>query len=139
MLEYESLGFPAVEQAFYIVCPSCNEHHHENPDARTFFKQQADFFQARYASQADAQAGALDEDGRHTDHSSRAESMTEATTLSSSSVSTPRGSRKLSAKSSKSKAKPTYGATLSSALKRKSEAAEPDDVILSRKTLKLKH
>jgi len=40
--EYEMLGFPAVTQAFFIVCASCNE----DP----FSKYQGDFMQANYDS-----------------------------------------------------------------------------------------
>ena len=36
LIEYEALDFEASEQAFYISCPSCEELHSTDKDARAF-------------------------------------------------------------------------------------------------------
>jgi len=100
--EHEVVGFSAVEQAFYIVCPDCDEHHQQTPEARKFFEEQAALFQAQYQSQVDKEEGDDEAvapgtsglDGSSVERESRAESMTEAATLSSSDVPTPKGSIK---------------------------------------------
>ncbi|KAL8738170.1 MAG: hypothetical protein Q9181_001028 [Wetmoreana brouardii] len=39
--EYEILGYPPVTQAFYIRCPTCTDHHASNPAERDFCMKQA--------------------------------------------------------------------------------------------------
>lgn len=91
--EYELLGFPAVTQAFYISCPSCADHHEDYQQSREFCERQA--------AQIDAQYPALMEERERLTAAttvdakkepllpSRAESLTDATTLNDSDVTTP--------------------------------------------------
>ena len=82
--EYRLLGFPPVKQAYYIGCPSCTQHHQENPEAREFCRQRAIEIEARYSE-------FLKERHRTSERQlpSRAESLTDATTMESSGISTP--------------------------------------------------
>ena len=85
--EFEILGFPAVTQAYYISCPSCTQHHEENAEAREFCRQRAieiddrhdDFLKARELQRTAVEPQLP----------SRAESLTDATTLESSGIITP--------------------------------------------------
>ena len=105
--EYELLGFPAVTQAFYIRCPACVEHHAKDPGEGHFCENQAKQFEAQYrqmldektalaaaAAAADAVTEVLEEEepkkGVLLLPSSRAESLTDATTLNDSGISTPK-------------------------------------------------
>lgn len=82
--EYQLLGFPAVTQAYYISCPSCTQHHEENPEAREFCRQRAIEIDARHVEFMKTQHTNVE-----TQLPSRAESLTDATTLESSGISTP--------------------------------------------------
>lgn len=85
--EYEILGFPAVTQAFYISCPSCTQHHVENPEAREFCQQRAIEIDANHSAFLKEQE--LRRKAAEPQLPSRAESLTDATTLESSGISTP--------------------------------------------------
>ncbi|KAL9125135.1 MAG: hypothetical protein Q9217_005611 [Psora testacea] len=91
--EYELLGFSAVPQAFYIKCPDCTDHHIEDPQARSFCKHADKEIDERYQellnrrTLAAGPAEIIDSPKRA---SSSTGSLTEATTLNSSGISTPR-------------------------------------------------
>ncbi|KAH0564989.1 hypothetical protein GP486_001621 [Trichoglossum hirsutum] len=80
LIEYELLDFPPVDQAYYIVCSSCTEHHQEDEQVwryceymrRTFGKHYQDFLE-------DTSAPPL----------STTEDLTDVTTAVSSMVHTP--------------------------------------------------
>jgi SWI/SNF-related matrix-associated actin-dependent regulator of chromatin subfamily A member 5 len=73
--EYEILGFGQISQAFYIECPACREHHRQFPEAKVFCANMAAQYDRDYASNWPP---------------SRDESLTDATTLVDSGISTPR-------------------------------------------------
>lgn len=112
--EYELLGFPAVTQAFYISCPSCADHHEDNQQSREFCERQAAQIDAEYEKRVQEQESlnAAVETKRDLPHSSRAESLTDATTLNDSEVATPRfGEADLAIPSTKSNSKSKRKAT----------------------------
>jgi len=110
--EYEFLGFPAVTQAFYIKCPNCHDHHIEDPKARSFCDQEAAKIDKRYAKaikDEDLVEAAAAVANKATAPPTPAESLTSATTVESSGISTPRlgdGDGYLSTASRKRKAAP---------------------------------
>ena len=90
--EYEVLGFPEVTQAFYISCPSCADHHIQDPTAKLFCDNKArdyDTEHERFLETRAAQATTDEEDRKAMLAPSRAESLTDATTLDDSGLSTP--------------------------------------------------
>ena len=90
--EFEILGFPAVTQAFYIRCPSCTDHHIEDKGALEFCNSRAAEIDSHYKHLIDEQAliaAAMEMAKKPIMPSSRAESLTDATTLDDSSVCTP--------------------------------------------------
>ena len=72
--EYEILGQAPVNQAFYIACPNCLAHFHQDPEA------------SKFCEAAEAEIDAKYEEMREQD----VNSLTDATTAESSGVSTPR-------------------------------------------------
>lgn len=91
LLEYELLGFPAVVQAFYIECPSCHDHHEEDTEAREFCANMAQEFECRHREMLEKQILEMDEMKTAAMlPPSRAESLTDATTLNDSGISTPK-------------------------------------------------
>lgn len=91
--EYELLGFPAVNQAFYIKCPSCHDHHVENLEARDYCLRQAAEIDARYEDAVEKQeliVAAPEATKNPLAPHTPAESLTDATTLDSDGISTPR-------------------------------------------------
>ena len=76
--EYELLGFPAVTQAFYISCPACKAHHAEHPQAQEFCNNMAMQIDRQYKDTMEVPM-----------FPSRAESLTDATTLNDSGITTP--------------------------------------------------
>ena len=90
--EYELLGFPAVSQAFYISCPSCKDYHAEDSGTREFYEKMALQYDAQHAEALDEKAlvAAVAEVAKKPIlPPSRAESLTDATTLDCSGISTP--------------------------------------------------
>ncbi|MCJ1391544.1 hypothetical protein MMC18_004408 [Xylographa bjoerkii] len=91
--EYELLGFPDVTQAFYISCPSCKDHHIEDLDAKEFCKTKAHEYDKEYKHMLESRAVTTvtnDVESKTASGSfSRAGSMTDATTLDESGLSTP--------------------------------------------------
>lgn len=90
--EYELLGYPAITQAFYIRCPSCHDHHLEDHQARDFCTQRAAKVDKQYEKVQQEQAllaAAAEVAKKSTVPPTPAESMTYATTLGSSGLSTP--------------------------------------------------
>ena len=91
--EYELLGFPAVTQAFYIQCPGCTDHHCEDQDANKFCEARAIEIDAQHQSFLDEQAliaAAAEAAKKLAVPPSRAESLTDATTLDDSGICTPK-------------------------------------------------
>lgn len=90
--EYELLGFPAITQAFYIKCPNCHDHHQEDQKARDFCARKAvkiDKQHDRYLQEQDLLAAAAEVAKKSMVPPTPAESMTYATTLDSSGITTP--------------------------------------------------
>ena len=91
--EYELSGFPAVQQAFYIKCPNCHDHHLEDEKARKFCNREAGKIDKRYQKAVEEQAlvaAAAAVTVKTTAPPTPAESWTSATTLESSGITTPR-------------------------------------------------
>lgn len=89
--EYEMLGFPSITQAYYIRCHECCDHHAESPEARSFVENivaQIDAQYQEFLAQKAAVAEESDLDKLKVPES-RAESMTDASTVDSSGISTP--------------------------------------------------
>ena len=78
--EYELLGYPDVEQAFYVQCASCTDNFKENPRNAKLCSNLADGIRLDYESRF----GQL---SRET--STRAGSMTDATTIETTGMNTP--------------------------------------------------
>jgi len=106
--EYEILGFPAVTQAYYIKCPNCTDHHIENSEAREFCERAAAEIDDKHKALVDEQAllaAAAEVAKKPKKAPSRAGSLTDATTLDSSGISTPRIAQDQSTKSTSKKRK----------------------------------
>ena len=91
--EYELLGFPVVDQAFYIKCPNCHDHHEELPSARKYCEREAAKISKRYQALEKERAliaAAASIARKSTAPPTPAESWTSATTLESSGITTPR-------------------------------------------------
>ncbi len=106
--EYELLGFPAVTQAFYIKCPSCHDHHVEDHEARDFCTRKAvkiDKHHQRFQEEQTLLAAAA------TVPPTPAESMSYATTVDSSGITTPgsEGMGKFSASRKRKAAPSSFG------------------------------
>ena len=94
--EYEMLGFPAVNQAFYIKCPNCHDHHMEDIKARDFCTREASKIDKqfeKFQQEQDLLAAATEVAKKPTVPPTPAESMTYATTLNSSGLTTPGSDR----------------------------------------------
>ncbi|MCJ1381133.1 hypothetical protein MMC17_004242 [Xylographa soralifera] len=90
--EYELLGFPEVTQAFYISCPSCKDHHIEDLNAKNFCETKAQEYDEEYKHVLESQSLTIidnDAERKMVSSFSRAGSMTDATTLDESGLSTP--------------------------------------------------
>lgn len=86
------LGFPSVTQAFYISCPSCADLHEDNQEAREFCQRHAAQIDEQYSSFVEEQqllTVVEEESKKDQKQPSRAESLTDATTLIDSEVATP--------------------------------------------------
>ena len=93
--EYEMLGYPSVTQAFYISCQSCADNHEENPQNKKFCEDMDAEFSLKYEEMIQERekhaATEAEEVTRRADLSpSMADSLTDATTLDDSGVSTPK-------------------------------------------------
>jgi SWI/SNF-related matrix-associated actin-dependent regulator of chromatin subfamily A member 5 len=78
LIEYELLGFPPIDQAYYIVCPNCTEHHEEDESARAYIECMRRTFEKVYQEyQASKEPSVSGPD------------LTDATTAESSAVNTP--------------------------------------------------
>ena len=88
--EYELLDFPAVVQAFYIECPSCHDHHEENVEARDFCANIAYEIECKHREILEKHLLDVEEIKKSAMlPPSRADSLTDATTLDDSGISTP--------------------------------------------------
>lgn len=93
--EYELLGFPAVTQAFYLgKCPSCTAQHEEDEEARAFCERATVEIDTKYEMMIEEQAllaAATEVATKPKESPSRSGSlsMTDATTISNSGISTP--------------------------------------------------
>lgn len=90
--EFELLGFPSVTQAFFIRCPCCVDHHAANPAERDLCESHATDYNFQYQIFLDEKQ-AIEEDAAGkpfmVQPASRAESLTDATTVQDSGISTP--------------------------------------------------
>lgn len=78
LIEYEVLTYPSTSQAFYIVCHQCTKHHEDYPEDKRFSDEIARDAARRHALMFHNSAP-----------SSRAGSLTDATTIDTSGVATP--------------------------------------------------
>lgn len=91
--EYELLDFPAVDQAFYIKCPSCRDHHEEDAHARKYCEREAAKINKRYRALEEERAliaAAASIARKSSTPPTPADSWTSATTVESSGITTPR-------------------------------------------------
>jgi SWI/SNF-related matrix-associated actin-dependent regulator of chromatin subfamily A member 5 len=79
LLEYEVLGYGEMPQAFYVVCHSCNDHFDEVPGDKRLCEGLADGFKLEH-EQRFGVAGEM---------STRAGSLTDATTIETPGTNTP--------------------------------------------------
>lgn len=123
--EFELLGFPTVTQAFYISCPSCADYHSENSRACEFYEKMALQYDAQHAEAIEEQAlvaAAAEITKKPMLPPSRAESLTDATTLDGSGISTPQlGTSDYTSTSNSRKRKAAPETILASASKRRGE------------------
>ncbi len=90
--EYELLGFPAVDQAWYIKCPRCTEDHEANPDDLALCEGAAKEIDEKYKQTLEERASAAveeEESKKSVAIPSRDESLTDATTVETSGATTP--------------------------------------------------
>ena len=92
LIEFELLDFPSVTQAYFIECPCCKDQHADDPISREFCEQYVAQYNSEYQEKLDRQMAAstateIAKKGKFS--SSRAESLTDATTLDDSGFSTP--------------------------------------------------
>lgn len=87
--EFVLLGVSAVPQAFFIWCPSCIEHHETNPAERELCESHAAEYDHQYQKLLDENAADENTATKTLMSSSRAESLTDATSLEDSALSTP--------------------------------------------------
>lgn len=90
--EYELLGFPSVNQAFYICCPSCKDHHDSDPAARLFCANQAQEIDKQYEimpAEQNAKMATVVTNLETPNSTSDTQSLTDASTIESSAVATP--------------------------------------------------
>ena len=115
--EYEILGFPAVAQAYYIKCPDCADHHIEDKEARLFCQRRAREIDEEYQEHLNQQeliAAAAEVIDQPKKAPSSTGSLTDAPTLESSGVSTPRFFPKKATPSNKQKRKWEPGSEIKS-------------------------
>lgn len=122
--EYDLLGFPTVTQAYYISCPSCADHS-EDSDACEFYEKMASQYDAQHAAAIEEHAlvaAAAAVAKKPMLPPSRAESLTDATTLDDSGISTPQlGTSDHTSISSSRKRKAAPETILATASKRRGE------------------
>ena len=90
--EYEMLGFPTISQAFYISCPGCTDHRLHDEEAREFWQRQEGIIDDQYeqfCQRKQSFAADMEDTNKDSSLASRAESLTDATTLEDSAVHTP--------------------------------------------------
>lgn len=90
--EYELLEFPSVNQAFYICCPSCKDHHDSDPAARLFCANQAQEIDKQYEimlAEQNARMATVVTDLETPNSTPDTQSLTDASTIESSAVATP--------------------------------------------------
>ena len=88
LLEYETLGFGPIDQAFYIRCSICKQHQDEDADVARFASDRILEFKDAHQAMLDLTP---DGDGflARTEKLSRSQSLTDATTIEDSAVNTP--------------------------------------------------
>lgn len=90
--EFELLGYPSVTQAFFICCPSCTDYHDEHPQERERCKKHSEDYDVQHQQMLDDQkmdVAVADVAKKANLNLSRAASLTDATTLTDSGISTP--------------------------------------------------
>lgn len=91
LVEFELVGYSAMTQAYYISCPSCNR---QDPEILAFRSSLAERYDQSYQEMAATEAARVAEQEEEMkrlamEPPSRAESMTDATTLNDSGLTTP--------------------------------------------------
>ncbi|KAL8850024.1 MAG: hypothetical protein Q9221_005041 [Calogaya cf. arnoldii] len=90
--EYELLEFPSGDQAFYICCPLCKDHHESEPSTRLFCENQAQEIDRQYEIMLREQNAKLATEVTELKSQSstpETQSLTEGSTIDSSAVATP--------------------------------------------------
>ena len=89
--EYDVLGYPAVTQAFYMSCPACKDHFEENKEAHAFCQNLAKEYDEQHQALVKSRLDdpALEQPKKAVETPNRAGSLTDATTLDESGISTP--------------------------------------------------
>ncbi|KAL8751421.1 MAG: hypothetical protein Q9199_006422 [Rusavskia elegans] len=90
--EYELLEFPSVNQAFYICCPSCKDHHDSDPAARLFCANRAQEIDKQYEimlAEQNTKIAIVVTDLETPNSTPDTQSLTDASTIESSAVATP--------------------------------------------------
>ncbi|KAL5330229.1 hypothetical protein ACEPPN_003754 [Leptodophora sp. 'Broadleaf-Isolate-01'] len=82
LMEYELLGYPAQTQAYYIQCPPCTSHFKENPNDVAVIDTLTEGIRSHYEHQFGGGSG-------EREMSTRAGSLTDATTVETNGVNTP--------------------------------------------------
>ena len=88
--EYELLGFPAVDQAWYIKCPKCVEDHELSPGDLALCDNAAKEIDEKHRQMLEERAVTEDDFKKEITIPSRDESLTDATTINTSGITTPR-------------------------------------------------
>ncbi|KAI9679363.1 MAG: hypothetical protein M1817_005385 [Caeruleum heppii] len=89
LMEFELLGFSAVVQAFYIKCPACNDLHKHDARSKMFCENMALEIETEYQKALTELKMEVQPKGPGEESRSRAESLTDATTVEVSGPSTP--------------------------------------------------
>lgn len=82
--EYELLEYPSVTQAYYVCCHSCTDGHTSNPAAKAFYDEQAADIDTRHRAMLEQDAKAMTDSIL-----SDSLSLTDASTIDESAVTTP--------------------------------------------------
>ena len=88
--EYEMLKFPAIDQAWYIKCPRCIEDHEQSPEAFDLCNGEAKRIDREHQKMIEERVAVEEESRKILAIPSRDESLTDATTINSSGITTPR-------------------------------------------------
>ncbi|KAI9754468.1 MAG: hypothetical protein M4579_004696 [Chaenotheca gracillima] len=89
--EYETIGFPSIEQAFYIRCVDCRDLHGKDASTRAFFEEKAEEFKERLEGVLKAEEEEQQQRRLATQQLPFARSSSDVTTPEDSELCTPAG------------------------------------------------